>query len=247
MRIDWWTLGLQTINFLVLLAILGRFLFRPIARIVADRQAEVAQLLDDAQAKQEQAQTAMMDAETERVEMGQARERLLEDAQKDAESQRAALVEAARTDAARQRVETAAEIARMYDEEEARIGRRANRLATDIAARLLEGPSALLPIDVFLGPFEQALAALPQTLRETVGASSARVGLLSAQPLNEKQLAACRAVIARVLGRETSLTPGVDPSLIAGLRLTTENVSIDVNFRTDLERVLAALNADSHG
>lgn len=39
MTIDWWTLGLQTVNVLVLVWILARFLFRPVARIIADRQA----------------------------------------------------------------------------------------------------------------------------------------------------------------------------------------------------------------
>ena len=35
MQIDWWTLGLQTINVLILVWILSRFLFRPVADIVA--------------------------------------------------------------------------------------------------------------------------------------------------------------------------------------------------------------------
>ena len=38
MQIDWWTLGLQTVNALVLIWLLSRFLFRPIASILAERE-----------------------------------------------------------------------------------------------------------------------------------------------------------------------------------------------------------------
>ena len=37
MHIDLWTLGLQTINVLVLVWLLARFLFRPVAAIVVQR------------------------------------------------------------------------------------------------------------------------------------------------------------------------------------------------------------------
>ena len=39
MRIDWWTLALQTFNVLVLVLILGRFLFRPVVAIIEERRA----------------------------------------------------------------------------------------------------------------------------------------------------------------------------------------------------------------
>ena len=50
MQIDWWTLGLQTVNALVLIWLLSRFLFRPIASILAEREATARRLLDDAAA-----------------------------------------------------------------------------------------------------------------------------------------------------------------------------------------------------
>jgi F-type H+-transporting ATPase subunit b len=47
MRIDWWTLALQTFNVLVLVWILSRFLFRPVASMIEQRQAAAAKLLAD--------------------------------------------------------------------------------------------------------------------------------------------------------------------------------------------------------
>jgi F-type H+-transporting ATPase subunit b len=246
MRIDWWTLGLQTINLLVLLAILARFLFRPLTRIVAERQAEAAKLVDDVQAQQEQAQAALREIEAQRRTLVQERERFLAAAHKEAEAQRASLIDAARQEAARQRAEAAEGIGRMRDDEEARIGRRANSVAAEIAARLLEGPAAHLPLDSFLESLERALSALPPTSRDAIGTDAVPVSLLSAQPLNVAQLAACRAALARALAREVPLTLGVEPALIAGLRLTTESVFVDANLRANLERVRAALDTAAH-
>src|SRR6516162_6653699 len=48
MRIDSWTLALQTFNVLILVWILARFFFRPIMNIVAKRQEEAKKLLTDA-------------------------------------------------------------------------------------------------------------------------------------------------------------------------------------------------------
>src|SRR6516164_9181781 len=48
MRIDWWTLALQTLNVLILTWILARFFFRPIMNIVAKRQEEMKKILADA-------------------------------------------------------------------------------------------------------------------------------------------------------------------------------------------------------
>ena len=48
MQIDWWTLALQTINVLVLVWILARFLFRPLREIVVRRQAKADALLTEA-------------------------------------------------------------------------------------------------------------------------------------------------------------------------------------------------------
>ena len=57
MHIDWSTLGLQTVNALVLIWLLAHFLFRPVADAIAGRQKAAAQLLDEAKAAKAAAQS----------------------------------------------------------------------------------------------------------------------------------------------------------------------------------------------
>jgi F-type H+-transporting ATPase subunit b len=95
-QIDWFTFGAQLINFVVLLALLKRFLYGPIVAAMDRREQRIAAQLEAAKAKQETAQEeaekylAMQDAiEAERKER-------LEQAQADADAKRQELIRAAR-------------------------------------------------------------------------------------------------------------------------------------------------------
>src|SRR6516225_7501503 len=55
MQIDWWTLGLQAVNALVLVWLLAHFLFRPVVDAIGARQKAAGQVLADAPAAQAEA------------------------------------------------------------------------------------------------------------------------------------------------------------------------------------------------
>ncbi|MBN8902597.1 MAG: F0F1 ATP synthase subunit alpha, partial [Rhodospirillales bacterium] len=62
MQIDWWTLGLQAVNVLILIWILSRFLFRPVAAMIEQRRAAAAKLIDEARTAHEQAAAELQKA-----------------------------------------------------------------------------------------------------------------------------------------------------------------------------------------
>jgi len=74
MRIDWWTLALQTFNVLVLVLILGRFLFRPVAAIIEERRAAAVKLLADAEAAKHEANAARDAANGEAARLADTRD-----------------------------------------------------------------------------------------------------------------------------------------------------------------------------
>ena len=55
MLIDWFTVIAQLINFLILIYLLKRFLYKPILNAIDARELRIANELDDAKKKQEQA------------------------------------------------------------------------------------------------------------------------------------------------------------------------------------------------
>src|ERR1700712_406439 len=73
MKIDWWTLGIQTVNVLILVWLLQRFFWRPVAAMIQQRRDVTQRSLTEAEATRIKAAAAL--AEIEQTRAGFARER----------------------------------------------------------------------------------------------------------------------------------------------------------------------------
>jgi len=238
MHIDWATLALQTVNLIVLVALLSRFLFRPVADLLAKRRAEAARLLDDAEAQRaEAAKTrAALDAEMGKLEG--IRAEAMRAAAQAAETERLKLVAGAESKAAEILAQARAAAAGRRDAEDALVSRRAADLALDIAAKLV----ARLPIEArtreFLGGLVAEAATLPASVRAEMAAQE--LTLSAADELDAETRAACRATLSKALGAEVKLAFAVEPALIAGLQLEGPHVRVCNHLRRDLDVIAKA-------
>lgn len=138
MQIDWWTLGLQTVNALVLIWLLSRFLFRPIASILADRKAAAQRLLDEAAAAEASARTLEEKARVAVEDIASKRAETIRAAVEEAKAASRELLDAAQSDADRMRADMRLEIERLEKSERRAEAERASLLSVDIARRLLD-------------------------------------------------------------------------------------------------------------
>ena len=168
MRIDWWTFGLQTVNVLILVAILARFLFRPVIAIMAERQAAAAKALGDAEAAKAGAIAARTAAEAESAKIAAARDAVLRKAAEDASAQREAALAAAREDADLVRSSAETEMRWARAAEESAASDRSARLAVDVAGKLMERLPDSARVDGFIDGLAAALATLPEASRDGI-------------------------------------------------------------------------------
>lgn len=96
MQLDWFTFAAQIVNFLILIYLLKRFLYRPILKAMAGREARIAERLE---AAERQSRAAAREAETyaaktRGLEAMQAE--ILSDARTSADAERRAALETAR-------------------------------------------------------------------------------------------------------------------------------------------------------
>ncbi len=173
MRIDWWTLGLQTVNVLILVAILARFLFRPVIAIMEERQAAAAKALGDAETAKARAIAARTAAEAESAKLAAARDAVLRQAAEDANAQREAALAAAKEDADQVRAAAETEMRWARAAEEAAASDRSARLAVDVAGKLMERLPDSARVDSFIDGLAAALASLPEASRNGFGAADA--------------------------------------------------------------------------
>jgi F-type H+-transporting ATPase subunit b len=240
MRIDWWTLALQTVNVLILVWILSRFLFRPVVGIIDERRAAATKLLADAEAARSDADAAREAAKAEAARLAGARERMMRDAAAAAETDRAATLAAARAEVEHLRASAEAEIRGAREAQAAAASDRAARLAIDIAGKLLSRLPDAARVDGFIDGLAEALASLPAASRDGLGAGeSAR--LRAARPLEETEMKSCRDAFAKALGRPLAFSLVVDRDLVAGLELETPHAVVRNSFRSDLSRILEEL------
>lgn len=245
MRIDWWTLALQTINVLILVWLLARFLFRPVMAAIAARRAAADKLLADAQAAKEaaaaqaaalEAQNHAFEAETERrrsemcADIEEERTRLLDQAKAEAETLTKQASAAAQ-----------AERARMAAELEGKAGVLAGRMAEKLVQRL---PVAETTEAMFKALLDR-VGALPQEERRKL-AADAPLTIVTPAPVEA-------AIQARYVQALTVVLPGaiapaftVDSALIAGFELHGPHSLVRNSWRADLDDLLAALKEDDH-
>ena len=96
MLIDWFTVGAQALNFLILVWLLKHFLYKPILNAIATREKRIAKELADADAKKAEAQKEHDEFQHKNEEFDRQRAALLTKATEEAKAERQRLLDEAR-------------------------------------------------------------------------------------------------------------------------------------------------------
>jgi F-type H+-transporting ATPase subunit b len=96
MLIDWFTVGAQALNFLILVWLMKRFLYKPILHAIDEREKRIAKELANADAKKAEAQKEHDEFKHKNEEFDQQRAALLSKATDEAKAERQRLLDEAR-------------------------------------------------------------------------------------------------------------------------------------------------------
>jgi F-type H+-transporting ATPase subunit b len=240
MRIDWWTLALQTVNVLILIWLLARFFFRPVMDIVAKRQREVMKLIDEAEQARHNAAEARAKAEQERAGVAAEREQLITQEHHAAQLEKKNMLAQAEQEIRKHRDEADAAIVRSQAAAEAVVIDRAGTLAVDVAQRLLDRFRAKDLLSIFIDETCRDLHALSPQARQSLSAAATPehpIGVVSAAPLSDAEKQRIGAALKEVFGRDLPVAFHTDPRIINGLELQGHNTSIRNSWRADLDRI----------
>ena len=241
MSINWWTLGIQTVNVVILVWLLSHFFWRPVAAMIEQRRAATERTVAEAAAERAKATAALAAVEQTRAGFGQEREKILADAHDAAEQAQTATAEAAAKTAAGLIVAAHAEAEKAKAEAEKAWSDRASHLAVDVAARLASRLDGAAVQAAFLDWLLKAISALPGPERQTVAANGAALEAVSATALDATEQAHYGDLIAKAFDAHPQIAFTVDPALIAGLELHGPHFVVGNSWRADLTRILAEL------
>ncbi len=245
MQIDWWTLAIQTINFLVVVWLLTRFLYQPIRRAIEEREAadraaaeaaeEKSRAADEARRTYEEKRAELADAQRREeaalhTEMEKAREEMLDAAEKQARE----IVEDARTSVAREREQALKTLSGEI-----------SGLARDLARKAL-GDADTLTGDGLLKRVTAHLDALPQSdladLRADLSEKKARFVVVSASPLAQDMQKQWEAAMAERFAN-AAVDFASDPDILGGADLRFPHAVLSFSVAGRLGRAVKDLEA----
>lgn len=244
MSLDLWTLGLQTVNIVILVWLLQRFFWKPISAMIAERRAVAQQALSEAQAARDKAKVDLIGIDKTRAGFALEREKILDQARKEAQSESAAKSAEAAQQAAALLLTAKANIETDKAAATQAWASRSSDLAVDIAKRLatrLEGPAVQ---GVFLDWALKAVRALPASTRAAITGSVGAIVTTSATALDEAQQTRARQLIGEAFGAPVQIVFETDPDLIAGLELSAQHLVVANSWRADLAKIVADLAHD---
>ncbi|TYO91604.1 F0F1 ATP synthase subunit delta [Oceanicella actignis] len=244
MTIDWWTLGLQAANFLVLVWVLTRVLYRPVRQVIAERQARVNAALDAARAREAAAEEARRRHERALAEFEERKRALAAQAEAELEALRAQRI--AKAEAEAEAIREAARRAAQETRARAIDAARADiaALAATLAGRVLQSFGAACGADdapAQIAAFERALAQMEPAERAALASPGADAALVTARALDEDARAAWREALGRLVGAPPRLTFRVDPALLGGFVLTMGGAELRLAWADFLSEARARL------
>jgi F-type H+-transporting ATPase subunit b len=245
MALDWSTLALEGVNFLILVWLLQRFLYRPVLAAIDRRREATERLLAQAEATRNEAQALQDKLVKERDGLAAERIPLLEKAQADAEAERQRLIEAARSEATAIRKEGHARLEHERTESVIALRRHAARLAVELAERLVRAAGDRRATDALLEGACAALEQMPAEERRAMLGSEedVRGRIITAEPLDERARARCRQRLAGSLGIEPRFEFAADASLVAGVEIHLPHAVLRHSWRSILDEALSEMTS----
>jgi F-type H+-transporting ATPase subunit b len=250
MLIDWFTVGAQVVNFLILVWLLKRFLYKPVLAAIDAREKKIATQIADAAALETQARGERADLQQRSEAFNGEREGLLHKATEEANAERQRLIESARQESqqlhskltqalAQERAELGHQLSVRTQAEVFAVARKA---LADLAGASLEDRM----IEVFIAHLRELPQAQKLSLAgaETDAVPTPVALLRSAFVLPAAGRATIEAAVHECLGATVTTRFETSPEFVCGVELTIGGVKIAwsvADYLFSLSRSVAAL------
>ena len=230
MLIDWFTVIAQAINFLILVWLMKRFLYKPILHAIDEREKQVAAELANADAKKAEAQKERDEFQHKNEEFDQQRVTLLSQATDQAKAERQRLFDEAGKDAvalsSKRQEALINEEHNLHQAIRLRTGQAvfaiARKTLMDLAGTSLEERLG----EVFIRRLREMDGQAKASLAETLEAASKPVLLRSAFDLPAEQRAAIQTALNETFSSEIHVQFETAPNLISGIELSTNGQKV---------------------
>jgi F-type H+-transporting ATPase subunit b len=248
MLIDWFTVIAQALNFLILVWLMQRFLYKPILHAIDAREKRIATELANADAKKADAQKEREEFTHKNEEFDQQRAALLSQAADEANAERQRLLDEARQAAAvlssKRQEALRNDVQNLHQAISSRVQQEvfaiARKVLTDLAGTSLEERMG----EVFTRRLREMDSQAKAGLAETLKTASDPALVRSAFDLPAEQRAVIQNALNETFPAEVHIRFETAPDLISGIELTTNGHKVAwsiADYLASLEKGVAEL------
>ncbi|MFN2130131.1 MAG: F0F1 ATP synthase subunit delta [Anaerolineae bacterium] len=241
LQLNWSTVLLQILDFVLMAFILWRFLFKPVVRILDERSARVTGALSDAEQKQQSAEAMRSEYEQKLADAEEQVVAMQQQAQEELARARRQVLDETRQELTAMRTNAENEIREARRQAILQHRQALGQLITDLSARMIDEATSDRFREGALEQFVRQLAALPEEeYRQTMQLGTeeqVRVELVSAYDMEDGRRAQIEAQVEGLAGQPIEIAYRVDPSLVAGAMLRFGDLMIDGSLIGQLERL----------
>jgi F-type H+-transporting ATPase subunit b len=228
MKFDIWTFLFQIINFVALLFILKRLLYRPVREILQKRRDLVRETLEKAERTQREALALKEEQQAELERFKEQKVRMVDEMRANVLEEKKRLLAEAGEDAA-ERVEKAMAL---FEKEkagfEAGLKGRAIETVHLFSTNLLRG---ITDEELHRGIWRRFQNELERISRDIAARGmldlEVKIELASAYPLGEEEMGALRSALGKNNSRKVTIHQTIDETLIGGVKLRSGDLVYD--------------------
>jgi F-type H+-transporting ATPase subunit b len=249
MSINWFTVAAQVINFLVLVWLLRKFLYKPILSAIDEREKKIAGQIKDAEDKKIAAEKEQEDFHKRNEDFDQQKKSMMDKAIADTNAEKSRLMDSAKNDAntlktnlensiQENQANQATEIARKTQKQVFDLTRKALK---DIASSNLEEQSA----NQFLDRLKTAKEDEKKKLIDAFHSQNKTLTVKSGFDLQDKQKTDIQNEVDSLLGTKALLEFKTDPTLISGIELSTNGYKLSWSLSEYLNSLEKNINQNT--
>jgi F-type H+-transporting ATPase subunit b len=223
MNIDWLTTIAQIINFLILIWLLKRFLYKPVLNAIDERDRKITARMEEAATNKEEALKEKEDYIQKKDELQQKKDELMDDAITEAKSYQSKLMDEARISAQDFSKKLQSSLNKMELELKDEVSNKLQQEVFEIADKALIDLSSVNLQDQILSTFIKKINDLNEDdklkFRQAFNGSANSVLVSSAFELTKDQRNLIDSILKKILKEDMTTEYKTTPRLICGIEL----------------------------
>jgi F-type H+-transporting ATPase subunit b len=242
MKFDVWTFAFQVINFIVLLFILKRILYKPVREIIEKRRGLIHQNIEDAEKTKKEALELKERYQQEMDKLKEFKSQMLEKLHEEVEEERKKLMSKAKEEAdeviEKERVLFDREKGRLESELKDKAVETVSIFASNLLTNLSDENLHRAVYGRLFKEIQQIATTMPAG-KEKDGPLT--IDLITAYPSNENEIREIQEAIESLISHKVFLNTIIDKSLIAGAKIKVYDMIYDASLSGQINALMLKL------